>query len=86
METSSHEVSDEELERLWKSPDEFQGAFSGVHNFKKCLKLYKGISVPEARLRRVMRNIPLYLRHIVRDQRGENAERRHFSVTSSLEV
>jgi len=78
----ANEISDDELEALWKDRD-FPGHYSGIAYFQHVLDMYKGIKVSQNRIRKVLNGIRNYEVHVRKKSKGP---RRHYDVHSYGEL
>jgi len=74
---ASSNISDEEILRLWKSP-QFEGSFFGAKKFTLFLKTNLNLDVPESRVLRVISQDPIFITH---QRRRQKINHRHFYLT-----
>lgn len=70
-------ISDEEILRLWKSPD-FEGSFRGLKKFVLLLKTNLNIHVSESRVLKVLSQDPIFITH---QRRRVKIKHRHFYLS-----
>lgn len=74
-------ASDQQIAEYWTSPN-FPGSYSGLISFRQELKAID-IDVPIKRLKRILSNIPDYLKH---SNRVKRFPRRSYFVHGYLEL
>jgi transposase InsO family protein len=74
---ASDNISDEEILRLWKSPN-FEASFRGARKFTLLLKTNLNIHVPESRVLRVLSQDPIFITH---QRKRVKIQHRHFYLS-----